>query len=100
MTFEKSVKYEEIDVEESAEGYVELFSRVGVDYVFGSPGSEFIPVWEYLAKYNSQGRRPYYINSRHEGLSLSLAKGHYGDGKASSSVSTRSYRTTPWGDGT
>ncbi|MBS7630660.1 hypothetical protein KEJ47_03660 [Candidatus Bathyarchaeota archaeon] len=49
---------------------------MGVDYVFYFPGSEFIHIWKYHTKHNSQGRKPYYINSRHEGLSLSLAKGY------------------------
>lgn len=67
---------EEIEVEGAAEGYVELFNRYGVSYVFSSPGSEFVPIWEYLAKYNSQGRKPFYINARHEGLALSMSKGY------------------------
>ena len=68
---------EEITVEGAAEGYVEMLHRCGVDYVFGSPGTEFVPIWEYLAKYNEAGKKPLYMNTRHEGLSVSLAKGYY-----------------------
>jgi acetolactate synthase I/II/III large subunit len=68
---------EKITVEEAAEGYVEILHRYGVDYVFASPGTEFVPVWEYLAKYNEAGKGPFYMNTRHEGLSVSLAKGFY-----------------------
>jgi acetolactate synthase-1/2/3 large subunit len=67
---------EEITVEGAAEGYVEILNRYGVDYIFSSPGSEFVPIWEYLAKYNSQGKKPFYINARHEGLALTMAKGY------------------------
>ena len=67
---------EEIRVEGAAEGYVEMLHRYGVDYVFASPGTEFVPVWEYLAKYNEAGKKPQYINTRHEGLSVTLAKGY------------------------
>jgi len=67
---------EEITVEGAAEGYVELFNRYGVDYIFSSPGTEFVPLWEYLAKYNSQGKKPFYINTRHEAVSLTMAKGY------------------------
>lgn len=67
---------EMIEVEGAAEGYVELFSRHGVDYVISSPGTEFVPLWEYLAKYSSLGRKPSYINARHEGTALSMAKGY------------------------
>ncbi|UCD44060.1 MAG: hypothetical protein JSV27_07910 [Candidatus Bathyarchaeota archaeon] len=67
---------EEITVEGAADGYVELFNRYGVDYVFSSPGTEFVPLWEYLAKYNSQGKKPFYVNTRHEAVSLTMAKGY------------------------
>jgi thiamine pyrophosphate-dependent acetolactate synthase large subunit-like protein len=56
---------EEIAVEGAAEGYAETLRRYGVDYIFGSPGTEFIPMWEYLAKYNEEGKKPFYINTRH-----------------------------------
>ena len=68
---------EDIKVEGAAEGYVEVLCRYGVDYVFSSPGTEFVPIWEYLAKYNEAGKKPLYMNTRHEGLSISLAKGYY-----------------------
>jgi acetolactate synthase-1/2/3 large subunit len=68
---------DEIMVSDAAQAYVELFNKLGVDYVFGSPGSEFIPIWEYLLKYNSEGKKPFYVNVRHEGTALSMAKGYY-----------------------
>jgi acetolactate synthase-1/2/3 large subunit len=68
---------EEIIVEDAAHGYVEILHRLGVDFVFSSPGSEFIPLWEHLARYNSENKKPYYINTRHEGTALSMAKGYY-----------------------
>jgi acetolactate synthase-1/2/3 large subunit len=68
---------EEIRVEGAAEGYVEILHRYGVDYIFSSPGTEFVPIWEFLAKYNEAGKKPLYMNTRHEGLSVSLAKGYY-----------------------
>ena len=68
---------DEITVNDAAQGYIEILNRLGVDYVFSSPGSEFIPLWEHLAKYNSEGKKPIYINTRHEGTALSMAKGYY-----------------------
>jgi len=67
----------EINVEDAAHGYVETLNRLGVDYVFSSPGSEFIPLWEHLARYNAEGKKPTYLNIRHEGAALSMAKGYY-----------------------
>jgi len=79
MTGDKSVDDElppEMEVEGAAEGYLEIFRRYGVDYVFCSPGSEFIPFWEFLAKFNAQGRGPRYVNARHESVALAMAKGY------------------------
>ncbi len=67
----------EIKGEDAAQGYVETLHRLGVDCVFSSPGSEYIPLWEHLAKYNSEGKKPTYLNIRHEGAALSMAKGYY-----------------------
>lgn len=61
---------------EAAEGYVDLFNKMGVEFVFCSPGSEFIPIWEHLAKINLKKKKPFYINLRHEGAALSIAKGY------------------------
>ena len=68
---------DELIVEDAAHGYVEMLNRLGVDYVFSSPGSEYIPLWEHLARYNAAGKKPEYINTRHEGTALSMAKGYY-----------------------
>lgn len=67
----------EIEFEDAAEGIVELWNRLGIDYVFSSPGSEYIPLWEHMARYNSKGKKPIYMNLRHEGAALSMAKGYY-----------------------
>lgn len=68
---------DEIDVMDAAHGYVEMLNRLGIDYVISSPGSEFIPLWEHLARYNAEGKKPFYVNVRHEGTALSMAKGYY-----------------------
>jgi len=68
---------EELIVEDAGQGYVEMLNRLGVDYVFSSPGSEFIPLWEHLARYNAEKKKPFYLNIRHEGTALSMAKGYY-----------------------
>ena len=71
------VTMSEMEFEDAAEGIVELWSRLGIDYVFSSPGSEYIPLWEHMARYNSEGKNPIYLNLRHEGAALSMAKGYY-----------------------
>ncbi len=63
-------------VDSAAEAYLEIFRHWGIKYVFGSPGSEYIPFWEALAKFSSLDKFPRYINARHESLALAMARGY------------------------
>lgn len=48
-----------------------------VEYIFSSPGSEWPPVWEALAKRQAlEEPVPTYINCRHEELAVGLASGY------------------------
>ena len=56
---------------------LKVMQRVGIDYVFSSPGSEWPPVWEALAELASHGiEKPKYINCRHEALAVGMAAGY------------------------
>jgi acetolactate synthase-1/2/3 large subunit len=56
---------------------VELLEGFGVEYIFCSPGTEWAPVWEALAKRQALGRDTLrYINCRHEMLAVSMAMGY------------------------
>jgi acetolactate synthase-1/2/3 large subunit len=66
----------EMQFQDAAEGYLKYLNSMGIDYIFCSPGSEFIPIWEHLAKLNAEGKNPQYLNLRHEGTALSMAKGY------------------------
>ncbi len=56
---------------------LEIFRSHGVEYIFCSPGTEWVPVWESLAKRYSQGDKSLkYINCRHEALAVSMALGY------------------------
>ena len=56
---------------------LKVMRRVGIDYVFSSPGSEWAPVWEALAELAAQGcEKPKYINCRHEALAVAMAAGY------------------------
>ena len=59
------------------DGMLEIFRCYGVEYIFSSPGSEWAPVWDALAKAKASGSGPTFINTRHEGLAVSLATGYY-----------------------
>lgn len=56
---------------------IDVFKSYGIEYIFSSPGTEWVPVWEGLAKLLARGEKtPRYINCRHEGLAVSLASGY------------------------
>jgi acetolactate synthase-1/2/3 large subunit len=60
-----------------AELLVELLESQGVEYIFCSPGTEWAPVWEALAKRKALGNHNLtYINCRHEMLAVSVATGY------------------------
>ena len=60
-----------------AEALLRLLARMGVDRIFASPGSEWSPVWEHLAKpYGSAGEIPLYLSSRHEEIAVAMASGY------------------------
>jgi acetolactate synthase-1/2/3 large subunit len=55
----------------------ELLERHGVEYIFCSPGTEWAPVWEALARRRAEGNEVLrYINCRHEMLAVSMAMGY------------------------
>jgi acetolactate synthase-1/2/3 large subunit len=53
---------------------LDILKMHGIEYIFSSPGSEWFPVWESLAKRHCQDDRTLkYINCRHEVLAVSMA---------------------------
>lgn len=59
-----------------AEAFLRVLGRMGVERIFASPGSEWSPVWEYLAKPYPAGEIPLYLSSRHEEISVAMASGY------------------------
>ena len=59
-----------------AETFLRVLGRMGVERIFASPGSEWSPVWEYLAKPYPAGEIPLYLSSRHEEISVAMASGY------------------------
>ena len=46
-----------------AEAFLRVLGQMGVDRIFASPGSEWSPVWEYLAKPYGSGEIPTYLSA-------------------------------------
>lgn len=57
-----------------AEAFLRVLSGMGVERIFASPGSEWSPVWEALAKPDESV--PVYLSSRHEEIALGMASGY------------------------
>src|SRR5215813_318013 len=60
-----------------AEAMLEILRNYRIEYIFASPGSEWPPLWEQLAKQKALGQPgPQYINTRHETLAIGMAMGY------------------------
>jgi acetolactate synthase I/II/III large subunit len=62
---------------DGGEAILEAFRSLGVDYIISSPGSEWSPVWEALARQKvNQQPGPRYIDCWHETLAVDMAMGY------------------------
>jgi acetolactate synthase-1/2/3 large subunit len=62
---------------DGGEAVVSAFEAVGADYIFSSPGSEWAPVWEALARRHRDGvPSPVYLDLTHETVAVGMATGY------------------------
>ena len=62
---------------DGGEAILEAFRRLNIDYIMSSPGSEWSPVWEALARQNIEHKPgPAFIESWHETLAVDMAAGY------------------------
>ena len=60
-----------------AEVLIDILNGYGVEAMFSSPGSEWPPLWEALARRAAAGQKaPAYYNARHEDLAIGQAMGY------------------------
>jgi acetolactate synthase I/II/III large subunit len=59
-----------------AEAVLKLLRRMGVERIFASPGSEWSPLYEALAKPQAPGEIPEYVSTRHEETAVAMASGY------------------------
>ncbi|WP_372718997.1 thiamine pyrophosphate-binding protein [Immundisolibacter sp.] len=60
-----------------AEVFLDILTGYGVEAIFSSPGSEWPPLWEALARRQAAGQpAPTYYNIRHEDLAIGEAMGY------------------------
>jgi thiamine pyrophosphate-dependent acetolactate synthase large subunit-like protein len=62
---------------DGGEAILHAFHQVGIDYIISSPGSEWAPVWEALARRQlNKNTGPAYIDCWHETLAVGMAIGY------------------------
>jgi acetolactate synthase-1/2/3 large subunit len=65
-----------IDGMTGAETLLRSLRRMGVEKIFASPGSDWAPLWEALAKLSHREDIPQYLSSRHEETAIAMASGY------------------------
>lgn len=58
------------DPQTLGDAILEVLRAYGVEYVFSSPGSEWVMVWDALARAGAEGKGPIYVDTRHADLAL------------------------------
>ena len=58
-----------------AEAVLRTLRAMGVERIFASPGSDWAPLWEALARPHAPGEFPEYVSVRHEETAVAMAGG-------------------------
>ncbi|MBI4318337.1 MAG: hypothetical protein HY675_07595 [Chloroflexi bacterium] len=64
------------DARTLSDAVLDVFRAYGAEYIFSSPGTEWSPVWDALARAGAEGKGPCYFDARHEDLAVAIAKGY------------------------
>lgn len=59
-----------------AEAILRVLRAMGVERIFASPGSDWAPLWEALARPHAPDEIPEYISLRHEETAVAMASGY------------------------
>jgi acetolactate synthase I/II/III large subunit len=59
-----------------AEAILKVLRAMGVERIFASPGSDWAPLWEALARAHASDEFPEYISVRHEETAVGMASGY------------------------
>ena len=62
---------------DGGDAVISAFLAAGADYLFSSPGSEWAPVWESIARRHRDGEPcPHYLDLTHETVAVGMATGY------------------------
>jgi len=63
--------------QDGGEAILEAFRNLGVEYILSSPGSEWSPVWEAMARQTVENNKgPQYLDCWHETVAVDMALGY------------------------
>ena len=67
-----------VDVETTAQAYLELLRERGINYFFANAGTDFAPIIDAFARFAEQGKQtPKPITVPHENAAVAMAHGYY-----------------------
>jgi acetolactate synthase-1/2/3 large subunit len=67
-----------VEVETTAQAYLELLRERGIDYFFANAGTDFAPLIDGLARFAEQGKQtPKPLTVPHENAAVAMAHGYY-----------------------
>jgi len=67
-----------VEVETTAQAYLELLRERGIDYFFANAGTDFAPLIDGFARFAEQGKQtPKPITVPHENAAVAMAHGYY-----------------------
>ncbi len=70
--------YKTVEVETTAQAYLELLRERGIEYFFANPGTDFAPLIDAFARFAAQGKQtPKPVTVPHENAAVAMAHGYY-----------------------
>lgn len=67
----------QIEGQTGSEALLRALRAMGVETIFASPGSDWAPLWEALARPYAEGEIPEYVSVRHEETAVAMASGYW-----------------------
>jgi acetolactate synthase-1/2/3 large subunit len=72
------MEFKTVDVETTAQAFLELLSQRGIDYFFANPGTDFAPLIDAFARFAREGRQtPRPVTVPYENAAVAMAHGYY-----------------------
>ena len=72
------MKVKTVEVETTAQAFLELLRERGIDYFFANPGTDFAPIVDAFARFSQEGKQtPKPVTVPYENAAVAMAHGYY-----------------------